>query len=273
LPDAKVIHQTGDIHYVALGVWRRPVVLTIHDLRFIEEASGLRRLLFRWLWLELPCWRASVVTVISEFTRQRLLKFCRVKPEKVRVVPNCVAPEFVPLEKFWPKSVVRMLIVGTTANKNLERVVEACTGLDLSLVILGCLNEEQKRLLGQSGLKFEEHSGLLRADVVGLYQNCDLICFVSTYEGFGMPILEGQAVGRPVLTSALSPMREVAGGGSLLVNPFEPFEIREGVMRLISEPALREELVKKGFENVARYSVKAIAAKYSDLYLKAMGVK
>jgi hypothetical protein len=59
LRNCDLIHQTGDIHYAILGVWRYPVVLTIHDLRFIEEAHGLKRFLFWWWWLYLPCLRAN----------------------------------------------------------------------------------------------------------------------------------------------------------------------------------------------------------------------
>lgn len=283
LRDADVVHQTGDIHYAVLGILRCPAVLTIHDLRFIEEARGLKRLLFKWLWLELPCRRAAAVTVISDFTRQRLLAFCRVNPAKVRVIPNCVAPEFQAQPKPWPASAdghrpplqgkVHMLVVGTTPNKNLERVVAACAGMDLSLCILGALSEEQGKLLDQAGLEFEEHSGLSRAEVVGLYQSCDLVCFASTYEGFGIPILEAQAVGRPLLTSNLPPMNEVAGEGALLVDPFNVAAIRGGLLRLLDDAALREQLVRKGFENVKAYSAQSVAAQYAALYDEVLGEK
>ena len=266
LRDADVIHQTGDIHYAVLGIWRCPAVQTIHDLRFIEEARGLKRLLFQWLWLELPCRRAAAVTVISQFTRQRLLAFCRVNPEKVRVIPNCVAPEFVPLVKPWPASTPRLLVAGTTPNKNLERVVAACAGMDVMFCILGCLSGHQRQLLDQAGLKFEEHSGLSRGEVVGVYQSCDLVCFASTYEGFGMPILEAQAVGRPVLTSDISPMKEVAGEGALKVDPFDVAAIRAGLKRLLDESEMRENLVQEGFQNVAGYSAKSVATQYAEVY-------
>jgi glycosyltransferase involved in cell wall biosynthesis len=271
LRDCDVIHQTGDIHYAVLGMWRCPAVLTIHDLRFIEEARGLKRLLFQWLWLELPCRRAAAVTVISEFTRQRLLAFCRMDPDKVRVIPNCVAPEFVPRHKPWPASTPRLLVAGTTPNKNLERVAAACAGMDVMFCILGCLSGDQRQLLDQAGLKFEEHSGLSRGEVVGLYQSCDLVCFVSTYEGFGMPILEGQAVGRPVLTSNLAPMNSVAGSGALLVDPSDVAAIRGGLLRLLDDAALRKQLVRKGFENVKAYSAQSVAAQYAALYGEVVG--
>ena len=271
LRDCDVIHQTGDIHYAVLGIWRRPVVLTIHDLRFIEESRGLKRLLFWWWWLYLPCLRANRVTVISEFTKSRLLVLCRVNPAKVRVIPNCVAAEFTAVPKPWPVGKARILLVGTTENKNLARFTEACTGLDVRLCILGRLSDAQKEQLKDRGVENETYQNLSREQVAELYQSCDLVCFVSTYEGFGMPILEGQAAGRPVLTSNISPMLEVAGEGALKVDPFDMTAIRAGLMRLMTDVQLREKLVQEGFRNVAGYSAESVAAQYAALYGEVLG--
>ena len=271
LRDCEVIHLTGDIHYAILGVWHTPVVITIHDLRFIDEAKGIKRFLFWWWWLYLPCLRANRVTVISEFTKGRLLALCRVKPGKVRVIPNCVAGEFVATDKPWNAAKPCLLLVGTTPNKNLDRIAEACQGLRVSLSILGQLDDGQRAALEARAIEYESHSDLPKEKVVALYQSCDLVCFVSTYEGFGMPILEGQAVGRPVLTSDISPMREVAGEGALTVDPFDVMAIRGGLARLLGDQELRAGLVRRGFENVSRYSAPAIAAQYADLYREVLG--
>ncbi len=271
LKDCDVIHQTGDIHYAVLGMGRCPVVLTIHDLRFIEEARGLKRFLFWWLWLYLPCLRASRITVISEFTKKRLLAIGRVKAGKVRVIPNCVAPEFAAVPKPWPAARVRLLQVGTTNNKNLTRVTQACRGIAVRLCILGRLTESQRKQIASHGVEYEDHFDLSKEQVVELYQSCDLVVFVSTYEGFGLPILEAQAVGRPVLTSDISPMGEVAGEGALKVDPLDVAAIRSGLMRLLDEATLREQLVQEGFRNVAMYSAESVAGQYAALYQEVLG--
>jgi glycosyltransferase involved in cell wall biosynthesis len=85
-----------------------------------------------------------------------------------------------------------------------------------------------------------------------------------------MPILEAQAIGRPVLTSDLSPMREVAREGALKVDPLNVVSIRNGLKRLLAIPELRNELVKKGFENVKNYSATAIAAQYAEVYREVL---
>lgn len=261
-----LVHQTGDAHYTVLGVWRHPVVLTIHDLRFIEEAKGIKRFLFWWLWLYLPCLRANRVTVISEFTKRRLLALCRVNPKKVRVIPNCVATEFVAQPKPWPVGKVKLLHVGSTSNKNLGRVAEACVGLPVQLYILGELTDVQSEELKQRGVEFENYWNFSREQVVELYAVCDLVVFVSTYEGFGMPILEAQAMGRPMLTSNIAPMNDVGGEGALFVDPFHIESIRKGLKELLNDEALRERLVRKGYENVKKYTAKAVAAQYAALY-------
>jgi glycosyltransferase involved in cell wall biosynthesis len=270
LPRAQIVHQPGDIHYAVLSVWRCPVVLTIHDLRFIEESHGIKRLLFFLVWLYLPCLWSNRITVISDFTKSRLLAICRVNPLKVRVIPNCVAIEFTALAKPWSDGKPRVLLVGTTDNKNLTRVFKACVGLNVQLCILGRLTETQQAQLNVQTLEHEAYHSLSRQQVVALYQSCDLVCFVSTYEGFGMPILEAQSVGRAVLTSDISPMAEVAGEGALKVDPFDVESIRNGLKRLLSLPELRNELVKKGFENVKNYSATAIAAQYAEVYREVL---
>ena len=92
--------------------------------------------------------------------------------------------------------------------------------------------------------------------------------FASTYEGFGLPIIEANAVGRPVVTSKLSPMTEVAGDAASLVNPYDSSNIRAGVMRIINDPFYRESLVKAGFENALRFSAESVAESYAKVYRK-----
>jgi glycosyltransferase involved in cell wall biosynthesis len=219
--------------------------------------------------------------VISEFTKSRLWAIGRVDPGKVKVIPNCVSSEFVAMPKPWPASTqghgqltqgkVRVLLVGTTDNKNLTRVVEACSGLGVLLCILGRPTEAQRTQLAALGVQHEIHHGLSTQEVVALYQSCDLVCFVSTYEGFGMPILEAQAIGRPVLTSDLSPMREVAGEGALKVDPLVVSAIRDGLRRILNDNNLRSALIGLGFENVKKFSAETVAMQYAEIYREVLG--
>jgi glycosyltransferase involved in cell wall biosynthesis len=112
-------------------------------------------------------------------------------------------------------------------------------------------------------------------ELVAAYRRSDMVVFASLYEGFGLPILEAQAMGRPVITSNFGAMREAAGDGALLVDPYSVEEIRAAIMRIKNEPGLREELVCKGRENAEKFRADAIALKYAEIYraVKVQGTK
>ena len=98
------------------------------------------------------------------------------------------------------------------------------------------------------------------------YADCDLVSFVSVGEGFGVPILEAQASGRPLITSDLSPMREVAGEGACLVDPSDVAAIRAGIRKIIDDADYRRQLVARGLKNAARYSPATVGGRYLELY-------
>jgi len=160
----------------------------------------------------------------------------------------------------------QVLQVGTNPNKNLERLVQAIAPLPVHLRIVGSLSEEQQVLLNTSGLSYSSVANLSEEDLVGEYSGSDVLTFLSTYEGFGLPIVEAQAVGLPVITSNVSSMPEVAGDGAVLVDPFSYEAIRDAVVRLLESPDLAEQLVTRGRQNVQRYLPGAIARMYADIY-------
>ena len=261
-----VNHIAGDIHYVALGLPRRRTIVTVHDLNLLDRLHGVRRILFCWIYLSLPLRRARFITAISEHTRERLEALFPGLSGKICVIPDCIPGDYVPAPKRLNKRLPRILQVGTRPNKNLERVIEALEGQPCILHIVGQLASEQKRLLSQHNITFENDVGLSDAEILKAYQAADILTFVSLNEGFGMPILEAQAIGRAVLTSDLSPMKEVAGSAACKVDPNDVREIRRGLRRLIEDDAYRELLIGEGFENVTRYSATAVAGQYAALY-------
>lgn len=263
-----VNHITGDVHYVAIGLPKSRTILTIHDLRPLERGSLLKRRLIKWWWFSLPVKRVRYVTVISEATKQELLKHVKVNPEKVIVIPNCLSSAFSFMPKAFNRECPRILHLGTKENKNLERLIPALKGLSCHLRIIGKLSMEQKALLEQNQITYSNVYSLSSEEVVKEYSQADIVSFVSLYEGFGMPIIEAQATGRPVITSNCSSMPEVGGEAALYVDPYSIEEIRSGILRLINEPDLREALIQRGLENVKRFSAREVAAQYAALYHK-----
>ena len=271
-----VLHITGDIQYLALGLWRRRVVLTIHDLGPLHKKIGLVRRIFRCLWYRWPIRIATVTTTISEAVKQELVD--ELGPDvaaKIRVIPNCVSPLFTYAPKAWPEPPRKpvVLMVGFKPNKNLGNMVQALRILpeEVDLRILAEVPALQRKRLERHGIPFQELLHLSDAEVVEAYREADLLFFASTYEGFGLPILEAQATGRPVLTSDRGAMREAAGEGALLVDPENVTDMRSAIRRLLTDPALRSELVERGRANVRKYNAEAVATQYAEVYLSARG--
>ncbi len=261
-----VNHITGDIHYVAFLLRKRKTILTVHDCGFENHPNRTRRKLLRLFWLTIPEKRVAVIATDSEFSRGRILDHSGCPCEKVIVIPACISPTFRRIDKSFDADRPTILQVGTSPNKNLERVCAALQGVRCRLRVLGKLSTEQRATLDRAGVVWRNDVGLTTEEVLMAYGESDIVVFASTYEGFGLPILEANTVGRPVVTSNLASMPEVAGGAAFLVDPFDPRSIRHGVDRVRGDAELRAELVRRGFENAARFSPAATAAGYVDIY-------
>jgi glycosyltransferase involved in cell wall biosynthesis len=263
----RLCHLTGDVQYLAMILPRGRLVLTIHDCAILHRLRGWRRELIRLLWFEWPARRAAVVTTISETTRDDLKQW--LSPDlagKLRVVPNCVGSEFVASPRAWNATSPVFLQVGTGWNKNLRRVAEAMAGLSCQLWIVGPVAVVECELMDALGVSYKCLGRLSDAELTDAYRDCDALIFASLFEGFGLPILEAQATGRPVITSKRSSMPEVAGDGALFVDPENVQSIRSAVGRVMANEALRKSLVARGFVTVRRFEAGAVAASYETIY-------
>lgn len=266
-PDADIYHVTGVAHYIVLRLPRRRTVLTIHDLGFLHFRKGLRRIVLKKLMLDWPIARAARVTAVSETTRKEILEHCPAAEGKLEVIENPLFSGFgpVPYDPVMRRRPI-ILQVGITPNKNIPRLLKALEGIDCVLRIVGVPEMELTAAIAASEVETEVVSGLSDSEMRDAYANADVVAFCSTFEGFGLPILEAQSVGRPLVTSELSPMRDVAGSGAMLADPYDPESIRNAIVSLLESPEKCRRLVELGHQNVKRFDIEMIASRYSALY-------
>ncbi len=272
----EVNHITGDIHYLALATGRN-TVLTIHDSYSGITGPWYRKLVIKLFWFWIPSRLVKRITTISEKSRREIERIIPFAKNKITVIPNPYNPQLLLGNRHFEENIMPetqkpiVLHLGTKSNKNLERTIEAMAGLPYKMYIIGQLKDAQATLLAKHHIDFKSFFNLPYSEVAVLYHQCSMVCFASLYEGFGMPIIEGQLVGKPVLTSNIDPMPWVAGsGGAHLVNPYNVDEIRLGIEKLIEDTDYRKRIIDCGLVNVQRFEPGKIAEMYKKVYLELM---
>lgn len=260
-----VNHISGHIHDSILGLIGCKTILTIHDLVFIDNTHNPVKRLYKWLfWLYIPLKLADIVTCISTETQKKIL--CHVKTDKLRVIYNPIDPAFVYTPQDFNTQKPTILHVGTSWNKNLERTIKALHGIPCHLRIIGKLSDKVKKLLKEYQIDYSAASNLTDEEIRQEYIKCDIVNFPSIYEGFGMPVIEGQQTGRIVVTSYIEPLIEVSGNAVEYVDPYSLESIRQAYLNIIHNPMRRNRIIKDGLKNVERFDLKNIAEQYRVLY-------
>ncbi len=262
----QINHVTGDIHFITLFLAKKRTVLTIHDILAVESPNPFKRFIFKWFWIVFPIKKSAIVTTVSEATKSELLRYVRIDSNRIFTVPDPISDLFTPSPKTFNKTHPTILQIGTKRNKNVVRLIESLKGIDCRLEIVGELTEEIRLALSENSTVYTKSCNISTHEILEKYRNSDIIAFVSTYEGFGMPIIEANAIGRVVVTSNVASMPEVAGDAAHLVDPFDVSSIRTGILKVIEDDAYREHLIANGFINKERFGAIKVAEMFAEIY-------
>jgi glycosyltransferase involved in cell wall biosynthesis len=220
---------------------------------------------------------ADGLIAISEYTRQTIIEKFRIDPGRIQTVHLAASPMFhrenrmngnrerVLYKYRLPERGYLFLPANTWPHKNHKGAIETLQilrqdyGLDLVLVCTGSHKEAQgdlNRLISRNGL-----DGAVRFlgycpmhDLVGLYEGAAALIYPSFFEGFGMPLLEAMWTDCPVVCSNLTSLPEIAGDAALLVDPHSAEALAEAVNRILSDEALRSDLITRGRKRVEAFS-------------------
>ena len=263
-----------------------PTVLTVYDLiplLFSSQSTARARLLYRWA-TAAALRAARRVVVISEATRNDLLRHFAVAPGRVVTVMPAADPAFRP-QPLDAVAAIRtrhklpqefVLYLGSNKpHKNLVRLVDAWAALagttPALLVIAGAWDpryDGARRRAEALGLR-ESVCFLGRvpeADLPGLYTAAAAFIFPSLYEGFGLPVLEAMACGVPVACANASSLPEVAGDAALLFDPLDSPAMAQAMGQLLADAELRQELARRGLARAAGFSWTRTAQDHLAIY-------
>ena len=268
--DHRILHITGDIHFTAIQLQHRLVVLTIHDLGLLDEGRAIKRWLKKKFWLDLPLKSCDRLIAVSNRTKEDILTRTSFPADRIVVIPSMISPTYRRREKLPQNGTPKLLHIGLAENKNLEGHAAALEGLDVHLRIIGEPSKAQHAMLQRFNIDYSHASKLSEQELQKEYASCDALLFCSTLEGFGMPIIEAQTIGLPVITSSLAPMNDTAGEGALLADPTDIGAIREAVLTLVNDDDQRRQCIEKGFANTERFAAATAARRHAELYSELM---
>ncbi len=234
-------------------------VSTIHDLAFLENPKWFSRK-FYWYYRFLIPKVASVsrhLLTVSEFSKKELCRKLFIKEDKVTVISNSVSDSFFK-EKREGEGDYILFVGSLDPRKNLLKLMEAMDYVpeSVKLKVVGCGNKSfSKSNNSIRNQKIEILGYVSDEELNELYRKARAFIYPSLYEGFGIPPLEAQAMGVPILISDIPVFKENFGNSAKYCNPNDSKDMAESIIRLFFlPPKERIRLIEKGYLNVNRYS-------------------
>jgi glycosyltransferase involved in cell wall biosynthesis len=298
-----ILHSTDNTCPYLAGFFKNKIVLTIHDTMFVRPINRVilkptlkQRFLdiYKKIGIPLSAKRADHIITVSEYSKQDIIRYLKVKEEKVTVIYEAVDKKYSVINDEKAKKnmkekykIIKPYILITAASdlrKNTARALEAfnifnnITGYKYQLVITSIDYKELKttNIIDKiKELNLEKYviiTGYVSDDDMVLLYNCaGVFLFPSIWEGFGLQVLESFASGCPVITSDNTSLKEIAKDAAIFVNPFMVDDIVRGLLEMEKNEEKKRELIQKGFERLKDFSWRETAKKTIEVYKKTIG--
>lgn len=246
-------------------------ILTLHDITWVRfpDTFSWRFRAFYNICVPILCRRARHIFTVSEFSRSEISSLYSVNKDRISVLYNAVNEDFSPGNPLNDEGKYFLAVSSAKANKNFEAIIKAFQiydshKSDSNLLIIG---DPRSDVFRKINLNLDETPRIKclgrvsDSSLIDYYRGAEAFIFPSRYEGFGLPALEAQACGAPVVASNTSSLPEILGQSAVLCNPDNPEEIASAMISISGNKTLRESLISKGLENVKRFSWAASAEK------------
>lgn len=295
--DLDLIHiPYFDFFFNSLSIKKIPTVVTVLDVIPLiypkAYPSGIRGKI-KLMLQKREFKKASAVITISEQSKKDINKYLRVSQDKIFVTYLAAEERFKVIDnkndlknisrKYKLPDKFALYIGNVNWNKNILNMARACLEANIELVLIGQSFEQRDNLNHPEMMDFNQFLKLYGnnsyihilgyvndSDIVGITNLAEMLLLPSRYEGFGIPVLEAQQCGVPVITSNISSLPEVAGDAAILVDPDNMAEITKAIRLLMIDQKLRNELIKKGFRNAQRFSWSKCAQETYKIYYETV---
>ncbi|MFT5262687.1 MAG: glycosyltransferase involved in cell wall biosynthesis [Polaribacter sp.] len=288
----KVDLYHGLSHEIPIGLSDTKIktVVSIHDLiikTYPHTFKAIDRAIYDWKF-SYACREADHIIAISEHTKRDIIKYYGTSADKISVVYQTCGEQFKiihaakhiqTVQQRYQLPAEYLLYVGSIVErKNLLPLLEAIRLLpktvQLPLVVVGqgsgAYFKKVQDYIRQQGIRVYFPQGVSNEDLPAIYQGAQIFCYPSSYEGFGIPILEALYSKVPVVTSPLSSLPEAAGPDAFYADPKNKEELSEAINNVLTNSELRSNSIKKGFEHAQQFDARTLTDQVMNIYLQQL---
>lgn len=289
----EILHCTSNTAPIFCSI---PLVLTLHDIIFLEPRDKQNRSLYQnmgWLYRRLVVPRilnkCERIITVSEFERNNIIKKLDIPERRIKMIYNGYNEWFRPLsdeqevyKKYMPEKGFLFFLGNTDPKKNTERTLVAYSKylerseVKRSLLMADLDQEYLNGIISRNHIenireKIFMPGYIMNKDLPYIYNSAFAFLYTSLRESFGIPLLEAMACGTPVVTSNTSSMPEIGGINAILVNPERADEIADMLIKLEQDATFYQQQKEWGLARATLFSWKFTAEQLLELYQEVKG--